>query len=197
MSPWVPGLGRLVWCIGMPWPESSSWHSSRGSQTAWRGLVVLGVGVPGRRRAVGGPLRPRRSAVWGRPGGDGLRRQAKGVYKGRRRRLSPEQVVELRQRAADGETRSKIARDSPSAGRLCNSTSARSRHTCSRMAANIDANLKAFLADRAPGARYASFDYCYNHFQEAREAGGSASSPTRSTGCCRAFSSGSTWRAGE
>jgi len=39
------------------------------------------------------------------------------------------------------------------------------------MAADIDGNLKAFLADRAPGARYASFDYCFNHFQEVREAG--------------------------
>jgi hypothetical protein len=37
------------------------------------------------------------------------------------------------------------------------------------MTVDIDANLKAFLDDRAPGARYASFDYCFNHFQEARE----------------------------
>jgi hypothetical protein len=41
-------------------------------------------------------------------------------------------------------------------------------------AADIDANLKAFLADRLSGARYASFDYCFNHFQEAREAGETA-----------------------
>ena len=39
------------------------------------------------------------------------------------------------------------------------------------MTPDIDGNLKAFLADRAPGARYASFDYCFNHFQEARDAG--------------------------
>ena len=39
------------------------------------------------------------------------------------------------------------------------------------MTADIDGNLKAFLGGRAPGARYASFDYCFNHFQEAREAG--------------------------
>jgi len=29
----------------------------------------------------------------------------------------------------------------------------------------------AFLADRPPSARYASFDYCFNHFPEVREAG--------------------------
>lgn len=39
------------------------------------------------------------------------------------------------------------------------------------MTANIDANLKTFLGDRVPEARYASFDYCYNHFQDARDAG--------------------------
>lgn len=37
------------------------------------------------------------------------------------------------------------------------------------MTADIDANLKTFLDDRTPQARYASFDYCYNYFQEARE----------------------------
>ncbi len=42
------------------------------------------------------------------------------------------------------------------------------------MAADIDGNLKTFLSGRAPGARYASFDYCFNHFQEAREAGDTA-----------------------
>jgi hypothetical protein len=36
---------------------------------------------------------------------------------------------------------------------------------------DIDANLRAFLAYRAPGHRYASFDYCFNYFQEARESG--------------------------
>lgn len=39
------------------------------------------------------------------------------------------------------------------------------------MTADIDANLAEFLRDRAPETRYASFDYCYNHFQEARETG--------------------------
>lgn len=38
------------------------------------------------------------------------------------------------------------------------------------MMADIDGNLRTFLADRLPEARYASFDYCYNHFQQAREA---------------------------
>lgn len=39
------------------------------------------------------------------------------------------------------------------------------------MPADIDANLKTLLGDCVPEARYASFDYCYNHFQEARENG--------------------------
>jgi hypothetical protein len=39
------------------------------------------------------------------------------------------------------------------------------------MPVDIAANLTAFLEDRAPGARYASFDYCFNHFQHARDAG--------------------------
>jgi hypothetical protein len=39
------------------------------------------------------------------------------------------------------------------------------------MAIDIDANIAAFLAYRTPEARYASFDYCFNHFQEARESG--------------------------
>ena len=39
------------------------------------------------------------------------------------------------------------------------------------MTVEISANLAAFLADRTPEARYASFDYCFNHFQEARDSG--------------------------
>jgi hypothetical protein len=39
---------------------------------------------------------------------------------------------------------------------------------------DIDKNLKRFLESRTPGARYASFDYCFNHFQEAHEAGETA-----------------------
>jgi hypothetical protein len=42
------------------------------------------------------------------------------------------------------------------------------------MTADIGGNLKTFLSGRAPGARYASFDYCFNHFQAAREAGDTA-----------------------
>jgi|ERR1017187_713503 hypothetical protein len=34
---------------------------------------------------------------------------------------------------------------------------------------DIDGNLNAFLCRRSPKARYASFDYCFNYFQEARE----------------------------
>jgi hypothetical protein len=34
---------------------------------------------------------------------------------------------------------------------------------------DIEANLKAFLRDRTPDARYTSFDYCFNYFQSFRE----------------------------
>jgi hypothetical protein len=36
---------------------------------------------------------------------------------------------------------------------------------------DIDGNLGSFMGDRGPGARYASFDYCFNHFQSFRERG--------------------------
>jgi hypothetical protein len=39
------------------------------------------------------------------------------------------------------------------------------------MTVDIDGNLKSFLDDRTPEARFASFDYCFNHFQQARETG--------------------------
>jgi hypothetical protein len=39
---------------------------------------------------------------------------------------------------------------------------------------DIDANLASFLQYRTPEARYASFDYCYNYFQAARDAGDTA-----------------------
>jgi hypothetical protein len=42
------------------------------------------------------------------------------------------------------------------------------------MTVDIEANLKTFLDRRAPGARYASFDYCFNYFQEVRESGETA-----------------------
>ena len=42
------------------------------------------------------------------------------------------------------------------------------------MTVDIDSNLAAFLEYRTPQARYASFDYCFNHFQEARESGDTA-----------------------
>jgi hypothetical protein len=42
------------------------------------------------------------------------------------------------------------------------------------MTIDIDANLTAFLQNRTPEARYASFDYCFNHFQEARDSGDTA-----------------------
>jgi hypothetical protein len=36
---------------------------------------------------------------------------------------------------------------------------------------DIDRNLAAFLARRSPERRYASFDYCFNYFQQARDDG--------------------------
>ena len=36
---------------------------------------------------------------------------------------------------------------------------------------DIEANLRAYLGQRTPTARYTSFDYCYNHFQRHRERG--------------------------
>jgi|SRR5579872_2579713 len=42
------------------------------------------------------------------------------------------------------------------------------------MTVDIDANLQSFLDRRSRGARYASFDYCFNYFQEARESGQTA-----------------------
>jgi hypothetical protein len=37
------------------------------------------------------------------------------------------------------------------------------------MAVDIKDNLDAFLRRRSPAARYASFDYCFNYFQEVRD----------------------------
>jgi hypothetical protein len=37
------------------------------------------------------------------------------------------------------------------------------------VALDINDNLDAFLCRRSPAARYASFDYCFNYFQEARD----------------------------
>jgi len=36
---------------------------------------------------------------------------------------------------------------------------------------DIEANLRTYLGQRGPTARYTSFDYCYNHFQLHRERG--------------------------
>jgi hypothetical protein len=38
----------------------------------------------------------------------------------------------------------------------------------------IRGNLDAFLRRRSPAARYAPFDYCFNYFQDARDAGETA-----------------------
>ena len=40
------------------------------------------------------------------------------------------------------------------------------------MTVDVELNLKAYRGGLNPEARYASFDYCFNHFQGAREAGG-------------------------
>ena len=36
---------------------------------------------------------------------------------------------------------------------------------------NIEGNLRAYLGDRTPTARYTSFDYCFNYFHSAQEEG--------------------------
>jgi len=36
--------------------------------------------------------------------------------------------------------------------------------------ADIEGSLQAFLCRRSPATRYASFDYCFNYFQDARDA---------------------------
>jgi hypothetical protein len=38
-----------------------------------------------------------------------------------------------------------------------------------RAPADIEGNIKRYLGDRNPSARYASFDYCFNYFQAFRE----------------------------
>jgi hypothetical protein len=38
------------------------------------------------------------------------------------------------------------------------------------MTVDIKGNLDTFLSRRSPAARYASFDYCFNYFQDARDA---------------------------
>lgn len=38
------------------------------------------------------------------------------------------------------------------------------------IAPDIKGNLDAFLCRRSPATRYASFDYCFNYFQDARDA---------------------------
>jgi hypothetical protein len=38
------------------------------------------------------------------------------------------------------------------------------------MAVDIRGNLDTFLCRRSPAGRYASFDYCFNYFQDARDA---------------------------
>jgi len=61
---------------------------------------------------------------------------------------------------------------------------------------DITGAIDTFRAGRNPRHRYASFDYCYNYFQEAREAGdtgGLADDDRRQQSC---LSSASTWRAG-
>ena len=42
------------------------------------------------------------------------------------------------------------------------------------MSVDIERNLEMFLKYREPGGRYASFDYCFNHFQDARDTGDTA-----------------------
>ena len=39
------------------------------------------------------------------------------------------------------------------------------------MNVDVQASVERYIAGRSAEARYASFDYCYNHFQSAREGG--------------------------
>jgi hypothetical protein len=51
---------------------------------------------------------------------------------------------------------------------------------------DIEANIQAYLGDRKPNARYASFDYCFNYFQSHRERGdiaGIAATPNMQLSC--------------
>ena len=52
--------------------------------------------------------------------------------------------------------------------------SARRPRPC-RTPADIERNIKRYLGDRNPTARYASFDYCFNYFQSFRERDDAAS----------------------
>jgi hypothetical protein len=57
-------------------------------------------------------------------------------------------------------------------GHLCRRTvaamSATEPRHC-RPPADIEGNIRRYLGDRNPTARYASFDYCFNYFQAFRE----------------------------
>lgn len=43
--------------------------------------------------------------------------------------------------------------------------------TVDKLTANITSNLETYRGERSPKSRWASFDYCYNYFQDARDAG--------------------------
>ena len=43
---------------------------------------------------------------------------------------------------------------------------------------DIEGNLRDYLADRKPTARYTSFDYCFNHFQSHRDHPAGLASPS-------------------
>ena len=62
-----------------------------------------------------------------------------------------------------------VAHPPPPGSAIGPKTSQGGRRTPQLRDINIAANLRAFQHDRAPGTRYASFDYCFNYFQEARE----------------------------
>jgi hypothetical protein len=64
------------------------------------------------------------------------------------------------------------------------------------MTVDVDANLAAFLRYRTPEARYASFDYCFNYFQEAASQETPRGWLIVSTACFRASNSASFSRAG-
>lgn len=49
---------------------------------------------------------------------------------------------------------------------------------------DIEANLNIYLGERDPAARYASFDYCFNHFQAHRDRPADLMSPDRFEKSC-------------
>jgi hypothetical protein len=59
---------------------------------------------------------------------------------------------------------------------------------------DIEANIEAYLTERRPTDRYASFDYCFNHFQSHREQGRITALAEESAGLRSSRAGSSSWR---